>query len=170
VYWKAKLHIHTGFWDFSLHHPVLNDSYRGISLTGKDYWSVKLTTYLRLRIEAENASSFTATRWYLHDMVLSIVMLKLKVKVKLSLCLINHHAMKTYWVSGGIASRILNLGIRWREWLASYPGRFIPGEINPGIHWIGVLESPGVSLDAVTRRRNPSRFREWNPGRPAHRA
>jgi len=25
-----------------------------------------------------------------------------------------HHATKTYWVSGGIASRILNLGTWWR--------------------------------------------------------
>jgi hypothetical protein len=30
-----------------------------------------------------------------------------QVKVKLSLCLTKHHAMKTYWGSGGIASRIL---------------------------------------------------------------
>jgi hypothetical protein len=36
------------------------------------------------------------------------------VKVKLSLCLTKHHAMKTYWGSGGIASRILDLGTRWR--------------------------------------------------------
>jgi hypothetical protein len=32
---------------------------------------------------------------------------KLKVKVKLPLCLTKHHAMKAYWVSGGIAPRIL---------------------------------------------------------------
>jgi hypothetical protein len=36
-----------------------------------------------------------------------------KVKVKLSLCLTKHHAMKTYWGSGGIAPRILDLGTRW---------------------------------------------------------
>jgi hypothetical protein len=35
-------------------------------------------------------------------------------KVKLSLCLTKHHAMKTYWGSGGIAPRILDLGTRWR--------------------------------------------------------
>jgi len=29
-----------------------------------------------------------------------------KVKVKLSLCLTKHHAMKTYWRSGGIFPRI----------------------------------------------------------------
>jgi hypothetical protein len=38
----------------------------------------------------------------------------LKVNVKLSLCLTKHHAMKTYWGSGGIASRIIDLGTRWR--------------------------------------------------------
>jgi hypothetical protein len=37
-----------------------------------------------------------------------------KVKVNLSLCLTKHHAMKTYWGSGGIAPRILDLGTRWR--------------------------------------------------------
>jgi hypothetical protein len=41
-------------------------------------------------------------------------MLKVKVKVKLSLCLTKHHAMMTYWGSGGIAPRILDLGTRWR--------------------------------------------------------
>jgi hypothetical protein len=35
-------------------------------------------------------------------------------KVKLSLYLAEHHAMKTYWESGGIAPRILDLGTRWR--------------------------------------------------------
>jgi hypothetical protein len=35
------------------------------------------------------------------------------VKVKLYLCLTKHHAMKTYWGSRGIASRVLNLGTRW---------------------------------------------------------
>jgi hypothetical protein len=32
---------------------------------------------------------------------------RLSYKVKLSLCLTKHHAMKTYWGSGGIAPRIL---------------------------------------------------------------
>jgi hypothetical protein len=38
----------------------------------------------------------------------------LKGKVKLFLCLTKHHAMKTYWRSGGIAPRILELGTRWK--------------------------------------------------------
>jgi hypothetical protein len=33
-----------------------------------------------------------------------------KVKVNSSLCLIKHHAMNTYWGSGGTTPRILNLG------------------------------------------------------------
>jgi hypothetical protein len=37
-----------------------------------------------------------------------------KGKVKLSLCLTKHHAIKTYRGSGGIASRIIDLGTRWR--------------------------------------------------------
>jgi hypothetical protein len=40
---------------------------------------------------------------------------KLKVKVKLSLCfLTEHHTIKAYWGSGGIAPRILDFGTRWR--------------------------------------------------------
>jgi hypothetical protein len=39
---------------------------------------------------------------------------KVKVKIKLSLYSTKHHAMKTYWGSGGIAPRILDLGTRWR--------------------------------------------------------
>jgi hypothetical protein len=42
------------------------------------------------------------------------VKVKVKVKVQLSLCLTKHHAMKTYWGSGGIAPRILDPGTRWR--------------------------------------------------------
>jgi hypothetical protein len=36
------------------------------------------------------------------------------IKVKFLLCLTKHHAIKTYWGSGVIASRILNLGTKWR--------------------------------------------------------
>jgi hypothetical protein len=34
------------------------------------------------------------------------------IKVKVSLCLNEQHAMKTYWGSGGIAPRLLDLGTR----------------------------------------------------------
>jgi hypothetical protein len=44
-----------------------------------------------------------------------LVIIKLNVKVKLSLCLTKHHAMKTYWTSGGIAPSILDFGTRWRS-------------------------------------------------------
>jgi hypothetical protein len=37
-----------------------------------------------------------------------------EVKVKLSRCLTKHHAMKTFYRSGDIAPRRLNLGTRWR--------------------------------------------------------
>jgi hypothetical protein len=45
-----------------------------------------------------------------------------KGKVKLSLCLTKHHAMKMYWVRGGTAPRILDLGARWR-WMVSFTPR-----------------------------------------------
>jgi len=43
---------------------------------------------------------------------LSTVKVKVKVNVKVSMCLNKHHAMRTHWGNGGIASRILDLGTR----------------------------------------------------------
>jgi len=42
--------------------------------------------------------------------------------VKLSLCLAKYHAMKTFWVSGGMAPRVPNLCARWRL-VVSYRSR-----------------------------------------------
>jgi hypothetical protein len=44
---------------------------------------------------------------------------ELMCKVWYTNCLIMHHAMNMYWVSGGIAPCILNLGTRWR-WVACF--------------------------------------------------
>jgi hypothetical protein len=49
-----------------------------------------------------------------------------------ALCLIKHHAMKTNWVSGGTALRIINLGTSWRCVVS-----FTPGVRVPGTHWTG---------------------------------
>jgi hypothetical protein len=88
------------------------------------------------------------------------------VKVKLSLCLTKHHAMKTYYRSGGIAPRILDLGSRWR-WVVSFtPGRFTPRERAPGTHWIGAWVGPRTVLDAVVKRKILSHRRESNPRTP----
>jgi hypothetical protein len=87
-------------------------------------------------------------------------------KVKLSLCLTKHRAMKTYWGSGGIAPRILDLGTRWRWWSASRPGRFIPRKRAPGTHWIGGWVGPRTVLDVVVKRKIPSPHRESNPRTP----
>jgi hypothetical protein len=37
------------------------------------------------------------------------------------------------------------------EWLASRPGRFTPGEISPGTHWIGGWVDPTAGLDDVEK-------------------
>jgi hypothetical protein len=91
----------------------------------------------------------------------------IKVKmVKLSLCLTMHHAMKTYWGSGGIAPSILDLGTRWR-WVVSFTTRpLYPQEkslcfpLDRG--WVG----PRAVLDAVVKRKIPSPRRESNPRTP----
>jgi len=66
-------------------------------------------------------------------------------------------------VSGGIAPRILDLGTGWGEWSVSRPGRFIPMERAPGIHWIGGWVGPVVVLDAVMKLKILSPYRESNP-------
>jgi len=35
------------------------------------------------------------------------------------------------------------------EWSASHSGHFIPGERDPGTHWMGEWVSLGAGLDAV---------------------
>jgi hypothetical protein len=59
------------------------------------------------------------------------MMMMVMVKVKLSLWLTKHHAMKTCWGNGGIAPRILDLGIRW-TWVVSFtPRPFYPQGKSP---------------------------------------
>jgi hypothetical protein len=62
----------------------------------------------------------TSLQWW-HKRMLYLMKIA-KVKVKLSLCLTKHHAMKTYWGSGSIAPRILDLCTRWR-WVVSFTHR-----------------------------------------------
>jgi hypothetical protein len=74
--------------------------------------------------------------------------------------------MDTYWGSGGIAPRILDVGTRWR-WSASRPGRFTPRERDSGTHWIGGFVGPRAVLDtAVVKRKITSPRRESNPRTP----
>jgi hypothetical protein len=86
-----------------------------------------------------------------------------KVKVKLSLCLTKHHAMKTYWGSGGIAPRILTSALDGGEWSASCPACFTPRERAPATHWIGSWVDPRAVLDTVVKRKIPSPHHESNP-------
>jgi hypothetical protein len=52
------------------------------------------------------------------------------------------------------------------EWSASRPGRFIPRDRAPGIHWIGGWVGPRAILDAVVKRKIPSSRRESKPRTP----
>jgi hypothetical protein len=73
------------------------------------------------------------------------------VRVNLSLCLIKHHAMKTY---GGVEVHFhafLNSVLEGDEWLASRPGRFIPGETDSGTQWIGGWVGPSVGVGMVVK-------------------
>jgi hypothetical protein len=83
-----------------------------------------------------------------------------KGKVELSLCLFltEHHAMKAYWGSGGIA--------RWRRVVSFTPRPLYPRERTPGTHWIGGWVGPRAVLNAVVKRKIPSPRRESNPRTP----
>jgi hypothetical protein len=77
----------------------------------------------------------------------------------LSLCLTKHHAMKTYWGSGGIAPLILWL----RRWVVSFMHRpLYPRERAPGTHCIVGWVGPRAVLYAVMRKISSPR-RESNP-------
>jgi hypothetical protein len=54
--------------------------------------------------------------------------------------------------NGGIAPSFLTSALDGGEWLASRPGRFSPGEIDPGAHWIGDWVGPRAGLKAVKRK------------------
>jgi hypothetical protein len=59
-------------------------------------------------------------------------------KVKLSLCLINLVLChEDVWRSGDIAPTFLSSALHGGEWSASRPGRFTPGKLVRGTHWIG---------------------------------
>jgi hypothetical protein len=62
-----------------------------------------------------------------------------KVKLKLSLYLTEHHAMKGYWRSVGVASRILDLGTRWR-WVVNFtPRPLYPQGKSPRFRYIYII-------------------------------
>jgi hypothetical protein len=65
--------------------------------------------------------------------------------------LIKHHAMKAFWGSGDIASRILDLGTRW-SWVVNFTSRLLYPQ------W----KSPSYSLD-----RRPVWTRWWGEKFPA---
>jgi hypothetical protein len=90
---------------------------------------------------------------------------KVQVTINLSLCLTKHHDMKTYWESGAVAPRILNLGDRWR-WVVSFTHPPVyPRRKNPRYHWIWGGVGLLASLDAVAKRKIPAGNR--TPDHPA---
>jgi hypothetical protein len=111
----------------------------------------------------------------LHDWATEkICILTLKVKVKKQSCpcaLIRHHAMRTYWGSICIASRILNLGTT-RRWVVSFILRPPYTRVRappPGNHWIAGWVGPRAGLDAVVKRKKFHYCPCWElePSRPA---
>jgi hypothetical protein len=52
-----------------------------------------------------------------------------------------------------MAPQFLTSALDGGEWSASRPGRFTPGEIATGTHWIEGWMSPSAGLDAVEKRK-----------------
>jgi hypothetical protein len=50
-----------------------------------------------------------------------------------------------------------------REWLASRPGRFTPGERAPDTHWIGDWVGPTAGLDDAEKILDPTGTRTPTP-------
>jgi hypothetical protein len=74
---------------------------------------------------------------------------------------LNHRAMKTYWLNGGMAPRIFNLGTRWKL-SASRRGRFTSRVKNSRYQFFGDWVGPRADLDAVAKRESPITTRVWN--------
>jgi hypothetical protein len=64
--------------------------------------------------------------------------------------------MKTYWGSGGIAPRILDLGNRWRLVVNFTPRSLYPRKITHGTHWIGGWVDPRTVLDTAVKKKFPA--------------
>jgi hypothetical protein len=64
--------------------------------------------------------------------------------------MVNEKALRheDVWGNGCTDPRFPDLGISWRWWPASRPGRF-----NPVIYWIGSWVSPGAILDDTEKRK-----------------
>jgi hypothetical protein len=72
-------------------------------------------TILQLDIQSQTPLiTLLYSNEFIKILIYKTTKVNVKVKVKLSLRLPKHHAMKTYWGSGGIAPRIFDLGTRWR--------------------------------------------------------
>jgi hypothetical protein len=97
----------------------------------------------------------------------SVVNLLIKnfTHVKDSLCLTKHPSVKTYWGSGGIAPRILDLGTRWR-WVVNFtPQPLYPqGKIPPPRYPLDrSLGGPQSRSGRSGEERTPRHRRESNP-------
>jgi hypothetical protein len=88
-----------------------------------------------------------------------MLLLLSKVKVNLSLCCFLNWAPCHEGVLGEqrySSTHSWTSALEGGEWSASRPGRFIPRERTPGIHWIGGWVGPRDVLDGVVKRRIPS--------------
>jgi hypothetical protein len=77
-----------------------------------------------------------------------------RIEVKFYPFLTEHHARKTYWGSGGVALRILNIGTGRRPVVSSTPPAALPHWVwNPNTHCTGGWMGPRACLEALAMRK-----------------
>jgi hypothetical protein len=76
---------------------------------------------------------------------------EIKINGETVLCLIKHHATKTYL--GTNTHTFLALGLLVRKWSASRSGLFTPRKRYLGTKWIGCWLGHGTGLDAAEKRK-----------------
>jgi len=86
-----------------------------------------------------------------------------KGKVVSMLFLTEHHTMKMFWWSGGITSRIIDLGTRSRSVVRFTPRPLYPQGKNPRTHWLGGWVGSRAALDVAVKGKIPSPYRDSNP-------
>jgi hypothetical protein len=151
-FFSLQPRVQTGFGGHQVPYPMGTEvSFPGGKAAGA--WN---TVHLHQVSGVKNA--WSSTRQYVLMVFCSV---KHRDNYTCPCALIKHQAMKSYWGSGGIALRILDLDTRW-EWSASRPGRFTPRERAPVTHWIWGWVGSIASLDAVVKWEILTSCRESN--------
>jgi hypothetical protein len=131
--------------------------------------TISFTITMQRKVETAGASSGKLSLQQTGAGVTNDVILcqQVRGKVVSVLFLTEHHAMKAYRGSGGIAHAFFTSALDGAKWSVSCPCRFTPRERAPGTQWIGGWVGPRAGLDTVVKRKIPSPAGTRTPDHPA---